>query len=454
MPFTPHTEEDIRQMLATLGLPSLESLFDDIPPGLRCGELDLPPGMNEMEVVRLGKQKARQNRPLRCFAGGGAYEHHIPAAVWSLASRGEFYSSYTPYQAEASQGTLQVLYEYQSMMAGLTGLDVSNASLYDGASGLAEAIRMAVRSNRKSGSGPVLLPRTINPAYRRVVATLAGAQNIDLVELPYDPVTGCTDPAVLQQYAGNGVAALVIPQPNHFGGLEPVDALTDWAKANGALAIALVNPTSLGLLKPPGEWGETGVDIACGDGQPLGIPLSGGGPYFGFLCCRREYLHQIPGRLAGRTVDADGKPGFTLTLQAREQHIRRGRATSNICTNQGLMVTAAAIYLALLGPQGLQRVALASHANTGRLMQSLSEIEGIERVFESSFFHEAVYRTPMPAAELLRRLAERGILGGCDLSGDYPELGQAISICATEMRNEEDIAMYARELADIFGGRG
>jgi len=452
MPFTPHTDEDIRHMLDVLGLPTLEALFDEIPPELRCGKLNLPEGMNEMEVVRLGKLQARRNRPLLCFAGGGAYEHHIPAAVWAVAARGEFYSSYTPYQAEASQGTLQVLYEYQSMMVGLTGLDVSNASMYDGASGLAEAVRMAVRCNRASRSGRILLPRTINPAYRRVVATHVAAQTIDLVELPYDPATGCTDLAALESHAGSDISALVIPQTNHFGRLEPVDTLTDWARANGALAVALVNPTALGLLKPPGDWGAAGAQIACGEGQPLGIPLSGGGPYFGFLCCRKEYLHQIPGRLAGRTVDADGKPGFTLTLQAREQHIRRGKATSNICTNQGLMATAATIYLALLGPEGLRRTALASHINTSKLIRQLAAIEGVERLFDGPIFHEAVYRTRLPSAELLDRLADRGIHGGCDLSGDYPELGQAISVCATEMRTEEEIGMYVRELTGILLG--
>lgn len=451
MAFIPHTDDDIREMLAALNAVSVDVLFDEIPAELRYREPSLPTGLKEMDVVRLMAGRARNNRSLLCFAGGGAYEHHIPAAVWALASRGEFYSAYTPYQPEASQGTLQVLYEYQSMMASLTGLDVSNASMYDGASALAEAVLMAVRVNRKSESRCILMPRTVNPVYRRVVATLVGAQNLELVELPYDAATGRTDAACLEAYAGTDIAALVIPQPNVFGVLEPVDALADWARTHGAVAIGLVNPIALGLLKPPGEWGEAGVDIACGEGQPLGIPLSGGGPYFGFLCCRRELVHQIPGRLTGRTVDLDGKPGFTLTLQAREQHIRRGRAMSNICTNQGLMVTAATVYMSLLGPEGLRRVALASHANTARLMERLASIGGVERVFAGPFFHEAVYRTPCPASSLLDDLAERGILGGCDLSGDYPELGEAIAVCATELRTDEDIERYGRELAAILG---
>jgi glycine dehydrogenase subunit 1 len=450
MPFIPHTEADIRDMLAALGAASVDDLFDEIPAALRCGELDIPAGLKEMEAAKLMGERARMNKPLLCFAGGGAYEHHIPAAVWAVASRGEFYSAYTPYQAEASQGTLQVLYEYQSMMASLTGLEVANASLYDEASGLAEAVLMAVRVNRKSRSRRVLMPKTVPPSCREAVRTIVGAQNLDLVELPYDPKTGRTDPAALEPYAGADIAALVIPQPNFFGMLEPVDTLTDWARANGAVAVALANPIALGLLKPPGEWGAAGADIVCGNGQPLGAPLSGGGPYFGFLCCRQELVHQMPGRLAGRTVDMDGKPGFTLTLQAREQHIRRGRATSNICTNQGLMVTAAAIYMALLGPEGLRRVALACHANTGRLMERLTGIEGVGRVFEGPFFHEAVYRTARPAAEVLDKLAERGILGGCDISEDYPELGEAVLVCATEMRGEGEIDFFAHEMQAIL----
>jgi glycine dehydrogenase subunit 1 len=450
MPFIPHTESDIRDMLAALGAGSVEDLFDEIPSALRASELNIPPALKEMEIARLMAGRARENRPLVCFAGGGAYEHHIPAAVWAIASRGEFYSSYTPYQAEASQGTLQVLYEYQTMIASLVGMDVANASLYDGASGLAEAVLMAVRCNKKSESRRVLMPRTVPPVYRRVVRSIVAAQDLDLVELPFDPASGCTNPAALDAYAGTDIAALVIPQPNYFGILEPVDALADWAAAHGALAVGLVNPVALALLKPPGEWGAAGADIVCGNGQPLGSPLAGGGPWFGFLACRKALVHQMPGRLAGRTVDVDGKPGFTLTLQAREQHIRRGRATSNICTNQGLMVTAATIHMALLGPEGLRRVALACHANTAALMDRLTAIEGVERMFDGPFFHESAYRTRLPAEEVLDRLAERGILGGIDLSAEYPELGEAVLVCATEMRGEDEIGDYEKALASIF----
>jgi glycine dehydrogenase subunit 1 len=446
MPFTPHTDADIQEMLTLLGVASIEDLFDEIPGELRSRQLDIPLGLKESEVTRMMAARGRLNKPLLCFAGGGAYEHYIPAAVWEIASRGEFYSSYTPYQAEASQGTLQVLYEYQTMIASLTAMDVANASLYDGASGLAEAVLMALRANKRSVSRRVLIPKTVAPIYRKVMRTIVDAQNLDLVELPFDSHTGCTDLTALAAHSASDIAALVIPQPNYFGMLEAVDQLTDWAKDNGAMTVALVNPIAMGLLKPPGEWGHAGADIVCGNGQPLGAPLSGGGPYFGFLCCRKELVHQLPGRLVGRTIDIEGKVGFTLTLQAREQHIRRGRATSNICTNQGLMVTAATVYMALLGPEGLRRVALASHDNTCRLMRCLTEIEGVDRVFAGSFFHEAVYRTTRPAAEVLEALTEQNILGGCDLSADYPELGEAILVCATEMRGDDDIALYGREL--------
>lgn len=448
MPFIPHTEDDVRQMLAAIGASGIEDLFDEIPPELRAeGALEnIPDGMGEMDIARLMTARAEQDgRPL-CFAGAGAYDHHIPAAVWEIATRGEFYSSYTPYQAEASQGTLQLLYEYQTMMASLTGMDVSNASLYDGASALAEAVLMAVRANRKSQSKRVLLPSTVHPVYRKVVSAIVKTQNIDLVELAYCTECGHTVPEALEKYSSQDIAALVIPQPNFFGVLEEVDALTDWAHRNGALAIGLVNPVSLALLAPPGAWGEKGADIVCGEGQPLGAPLSSGGPYFGFLCCKQEHVRQMPGRIVGRTVDLDGKPGFTLTLQAREQHIRRSKATSNICTNQGLVVTAATIHMSLLGPDGLERVAGACHANTLTLIDKLTAIPGVTKLFDRPLFHEAVLQLPRPAGEVLRELAAQGVLGGYDLSEDYPELGHALLVCATETRTVDDIEIYADHL--------
>lgn len=451
MPFIPHTENDIREMLAVIGVPSIESLFDEIPEMLRSRPLDrVPQRLSEMDVSRLIQRLASKDGRLLNFCGAGAYEHHIPAAVWEIATRGEFYSSYTPYQAEASQGTLQLLYEYQSMMCALTGMGVSNASLYDGASALAEALLMAVRVNSKVGSTRVLMPVTVHPRYRAVVRSITQAQGIDLVPVQYDPERGVTLVSELNSLAGTGFAAVVIAQPTFFGTLEEVDTLTDWAHAQGALAVALVNPLTLALLKPPGEWGKKGADLVCGDGQPLGAPLSCGGPYFGFLTARREYVRQMPGRIVGRTIDADGRTGFTLTLQAREQHIRRSKATSNICTNQGLLVTAAAIYMALLGPLGLERVASLCVANTRQLIDRLSAISGIALRFTGSFFHEAVVQTPRSAKTLLAALADHGILGGYDLSADYPELEGAVLVCATEVRTTEDIDHYIHTIASIL----
>ncbi len=451
MPFIPHTPADVQAMLAAIGAPNLEALFDEIPPALRIGQLPaLPEALNELQVSRLLETRAADySRPL-CFLGAGAYEHHIPAAVWEIVGRGEFYSAYTPYQPEASQGTLQVLYEYQSMMAGLTAMAVSNASLYDGASALAEALLMAVRANRKSKSKRVLVPRALHPLYRRTAHAIVHNQGIELVEVPYDPAGGHTPVEALAAYAGQDFAALVIPQPNFFGVLEEVDALTDWAHRHHALAVAVVNPTALAILNPPGEWGESGADIVCGDGQPLGSPLASGGPYFGFLCCRQEWVRQMPGRLVGRTVDLDGKTGFTLTLQAREQHIRRSKATSNICTNQGLMVTAATLYLSLLGPHGLEQIAAACHANTRALVEQLAQVPGVSRAFDRPTFHETILKLPRPAGEVLEGLLARGILGGFDPSGDYPELGHALLVCATETKDERDLQRYAAALTEVL----
>ncbi len=453
MPFIPHTEDETQQMLETIGVSNIEALFDEIPQVLRCGALEaIPEGLSEMEIGQLMAARAEQDGEATCFIGAGAYDHHIPAAVWQLASRGEFYTAYTPYQAEASQGTLQLLYEFQSMMTALMSMDVSNASLYDGASALAEAILMAVRANRKSKSRRILLPRTLHPAYRRVVKALVGNQGIELVELPFNTESGQTDLSALEPYTGEDITALVIPQPNFFGVLEEVDQLTNWADENKALAIGVVNPVASSILTPPGEWGEKGADICCGDGQPLGAPLASGGPYFGFLCCRDKLVRQMPGRIIGRTVDREGEVGYTLTLQAREQHIRRSKATSNICTNQGLMATAATIHMALLSAEGLERVALACHANTQLLNEKLAAIKGVKRAFSGAVFHEVVLKLPTSCKEVLRALANHQLLGGYDMSEEYPELGSALLVCATEKRTDIEIERYARKLARILSG--
>jgi len=451
MPFIPHTEDDIRAMLDAIGVDSIERLFEEIPAELVIDELPgVPDALSEMEVTRLMRERAARDGSPLCFIGAGAYEHHIPAAVWEVTTRGEFYSAYTPYQAEASQGTLQVIYEYQTMMAGLTGMDVSNASLYDGASALAEAALMAVRANRKAKSRRVLLAAGVTPVYRKVAEAIAGTQGLSFEYLPLDPATGLTRLQALAE-AGEPPVAVVIQQPSFLGTLEDMDELTDRARALGALVIAVVNPTSLAVLKPPGEWGEEGADIVCGEGQPLGVPLSSGGPYFGFMAARKNFVRQMPGRIVGRTVDLDGKPGFTLTLQAREQHIRRSKATSNICTNQGLMVTAATIYMSLLGEEGLARVATECHERTTALCEALAAIDGVERAFDTPYFHEALLRLDRPVAPVLAELSARGVLGGYDVSADYPELGDVLLVCATETKTDEDIRRYAEAMADVLG---
>ena len=453
MSFIPHTADDVRDMLATIGAPGIDALFDEIPAELRSRGLDgIPPAASEMQIGRLMLARAaRDGRPLN-FIGAGAYEHHVPAAVWAIVTRGEFYSAYTPYQAEASQGTLQLLYEYQSMMSSLTGLEASNASLYDGATALAEACLMAVRAHRKSKSARILIPASVNPRYREVVEAVAGGQRLAFELLPYDDRGGHLTVASLEKYRGQDITALVIQQPNFFGTLEDVDALTDLAHELGMLVIAVVNPTSLAILKPPGQWGTKGVDIACGEGQPLGVPLSSGGPYFGFMTTRMEHVRQMPGRIIGRTVDLDGKTGFTLTLQAREQHIRRSKATSNICTNQGLLVTAATIYMSLVGPRGLAQVAATSMQRTAELVAALSKVRGVRVAFDRPRFHEALLVLDRPVAPVLEALAARGIVGGYDASRDYPSLGHALLVCATETRTREDIDAYAAALAGIMTG--
>jgi glycine dehydrogenase subunit 1 len=436
-------------MLEAIGAKSIEELFDEIPAELKIEALDgIPEAMSEMEITRLMRERAAMDGAALCFIGAGAYEHHIPQAVWDIATRGEYYSAYTPYQAEASQGTLQTIYEYQSMITELTGLDVSNASLYDGASGLAEAALMAVRSNRKASSRQVLLAPGVNPIYGKVAKAIAGSQGLTFDYLPMDAATGNLDFGALDD--GAHPVAVVVQQPTFLGTLEDVDRLTDWAHGHGALLIAIANPTSLAVLKAPGHWGEKGADIACGDGQPLGVPLSSGGPYFGYMTCKEQIVRQMPGRIIGRTTDLDGNPGFTLTLQAREQHIRRSKATSNICTNQGLMVTAATIYMSLLGTDGLAAVAKQSVANTAKLVAGLTSIDGIERLFDGPAFHEVALKLDRPVAPVLESLAARHILGGYDLGADYPDLGSALLVCATETKTDADIGAYVAAMRELF----
>ncbi len=451
MPFIPHTPADVRTMLDTIGVDSVSALFDEIPAHLRCRPLTaIADGLSEMDALRVMQERSNQDAGALCFIGAGAYEHHIPAVVWDIVARGEFMTAYTPYQAEASQGTLQVIYEFQSMMAHITGMDVCNASVYDGASGLAEAVLMAIRAHRKSKSKRILMPRTVSPLYRETVKAIVTMQGIEVVELDYNHHSGALDLSSLTQYEGQDFAALVIPFPNFFGVMEDVDALTRWAETNHIFVIAVVNPMALAILTPPREWGDRGADIVVGEGQPFGIPLSSGGPYVGFVCCKQEHVRQMPGRIIGRTVDLEGKEGFTLTLQAREQHIRRAKATSNICTNQGLAMTAATIYLSLMGAEGLERVALSSHRNIGLLAQQVSQLDGVEVLFTRPVFHETVLRLTKPVAPVLAAMAKNGVLAGYDLSTDYPELGNAVVVCTTETKNNADLNRFVQVLAQAL----
>lgn len=451
MPYIPHTDDDKKAMLASIGVSKTNDLFDEIPANLRYDELkNIPLGITEMAMLQEAHTLADNNHNGSCFIGAGSYDHHIPAAVWDIASRGEFLTAYTPYQAEASQGTLQLLYEFQTMIAELTAMDVANASLYDGATALAEAVLMATRINKQSHTKRVLVAGAMHPFYHETLETIVRNQHIEIITLPYEAGEGTTMLSALENYSNVDITALVIVQPNFFGCLEQVDALTDWAANNKTISIACVNPVSLALLKPPGQWGAEGVDIVCGEGQPLGAPMASGGPYFGFFSTRMEHVRQMPGRLIGQTLDQDGKQGFTLTLQAREQHIRRGKATSNICTNQGLLVTAATIHMSLLGPTGLKSVAQQCHLNTMELADSLTQIPGVDRAFSSACFHEVLLKLNRPVDDVLRALSAQGINGGYNITPHYPELANTLLICATEMRTEQEIKHYADTLKQIM----
>ena len=437
MPFIPHTQSDIDTMLQAIGETCTAALFDEIPDDMRFkGELNLPDSLSEMGLMRLMQQRARRDEVALNFVGAGAYEHHIPAAVWDLASRGEFMTAYTPYQAEASQGTLQLIYEFQTMISRLTRMEVANASVYDGASALAEAMLMAVRANKKNKSRLILVAGNLNPRYLKACQAIVKNQGLELRSVPFSSETGCIEWPVSDL---EDAAALAIAYPNFFGGLDAVDELTTLAHEQGALVIGVVNPTAMALLKPPGSWGEQGADIVVGDGQPLGIPLSSGGPYLGFMCCKKQIVRQMPGRIIGRTEDSDGTPGFTLTLQAREQHIRRGKATSNICTNQGLLVTAATIYMSLLGSQGLREVAVASHKGLGMLRSELAAI-GITPRFNGPCFHEQVFELPVAADAVVNALVRESVVPGLSLAFMGERFAHSLLINVTETKTEEDFA--------------
>ncbi len=461
MPFIPHTQSDVEEMLSHIGVDKIDALFDEIPQHLISDRLDnVPEGRSEMAMLQYMAQRAEQDQGYTCFLGGGSYDHHIPSAVWDLTTRGEFMTAYTPYQAEASQGTLQLIYEYQTMMASLTALDVSNASVYDGASGLAEAVLMAVRANKKNKDGRILIAQSVHPHYTQTTRNIVRNQDVAIDMLALDG-NGLVDSQQLATAVGDTPpSAVVVQQPNFFGGLEAVDALTDWAHAQGALVIAVVNPMSLGILKPPGEWGEQGADIAVGDGQPFGVPMASGGPSFGFICARSALMRQLPGRIIGRTEDLEGKVGYALTLQAREQHIRRGKATSNICTNQGLLVTAGTIYMSLMGPQGIRETALDCHRKAAELRQRLLAVDGVTDFFPGPSFHEFALSLPVPAAQVIEYMLGHKILAGLNLA-DFAGSGldhgnNGLLVAVTEKRTQEEldnyVAVFAQALNELTSG--
>lgn len=438
MDYVPHTTEEILEMIHRLGLSSTEELFTPIPEELRSARIDLTAPKTEMEIWQemIGwNSKLTKDRAEISFIGGGAYEHFIPAVVDEIISRGEFYTSYTPYQAEISQGTLQTIFEFQTMICELTGMDVANASIYDGASALAEAVLMAMRINGKKN---VLVPESLNPFYRQVISTYLGGSEEVIITIPTTD-SGTIDLNFIVDQLTDETSAVIVQNPNFFGCLEPVAEIGEILKDNSIVYIASVNPISLGLIAPPGEYG---AHIAVGEGQPLGIPLSFGGPYLGFFASKMEFIRRMPGRIVGETVDSKGHTGYVLTVQTREQHIRREKATSNICTNQALCALMASVYLASLGPNGLAEVGQLNWDTSHYLAHRLSEFPGIELRHTAPFFNEFVIRSPLPARSALEGLRVEGILGGLPLGQWFPERENEILVCCTETKSLEEIDRY------------
>lgn len=444
MSYVPHTDADRQAMLKTLGVISTDALFDDVPEHVRFPDLRLPEALTEMEVVGELNEIASFNLPASettLFLGAGAYNHYIPAVVDHMLRRGEFYTAYTPYQPEVSQGTLQAVFEYQSMICALTGMEVANASHYDGATALAEAVIMALNVKR-GRRNRVLLSPNIHPQYRETVHTYTQGMELEIVgETSGDSLSDLT--AELNE----NTALLAVQYPDFFGQLEDLHGLADAAHKVGALLCVVTNPISLGMLNPPGHYG---ADIVVGDGQPLGIPLSFGGPYLGFFATSNQHVRKMAGRLVGETVDANGARGFVLTLSTREQHIRRDKATSNICTNQGLMALAATVYLSLMGKQGLRQIAELCYHKAHYAAQQIDCLEGYSVFQDKPFFHEFVVQCPHPVAEINAYLLDNwGIIGGYDLSQDYPHRTKQMLVAVTEMNSKEEIEILATALAEV-----
>jgi glycine dehydrogenase subunit 1 len=446
MKFIPHTDADRREMLATIGVDSIDALFDVVPAQKRFPTLNLPEPLTEMEAMGELKSIAAANDSADdfvSFLGAGAYHHYIPSGVDAILRRGEYYTAYTPYQPEISQGTLQAIFEYQSLIVGLTGMEVSNASHYDGATALAEAVNMARVIHRGTRKKVILSPG-LHPHYRATVRTYEHGSDTQLVGEDLDLSAG---PDALIGLIDENTGIVCVAYPDFFGRIYDYSELAAAAHSKGALLAVSVNPTALGLLKPPGEFG---ADIVTGEGQPLGIALSFGGPYLGILTTKMEYVRSLAGRLVGETVDKRGQRGYVLTLSTREQHIKREKASSNICTNQGLMMLAATVYMSLLGKQGLREVAESCYHKAHYAAEQISKLKGFKLKFKDTmFFHEFVIESPIPAKELNARLLERGIIGGYALGEDYPTLKNASLLALTEMNSKEEIDFLIETLAEV-----
>jgi glycine dehydrogenase subunit 1 len=445
MAYTPHTNADHERMLATIGVDSIEDLFADIPASVRADRFEIPPPLSEQEVrAELSRLAGRNQTPQISFLGAGAYRHLVPAVVGEVIGRAEFATAYTPYQPEVSQGTLQSIYEFQSLICELTGMEVASASHYDGATATAEAALMACRLTRRDR---IAVSTAVSPQVRQVLATYCSGPGIEIVEVAADLAEGGSGLTPVDAAAAaidESVACLVAQQPNFFGGIEPMRELGDAAHVAGAQFVALVEPTSLALLAPPGSYG---ADIVAAEGQPLGIPLSFGGPYVGLMAARMESVRQMPGRLVGATRDAAGRRGYVLTLQAREQHIRREKAASNICTNQALCALAATAYLSAVGPAGLREVAELSMTQTRHLAAALEERGLGERRFNAPYFAEVAMRVP-DAERRHAALAERGIVAGYPLATGYPELAGTLLLAATELTSDDEIGALVTALEE------
>jgi len=438
MSFTPHTPEEIREMLATIGVGSIDDLFRPIPKELRARSFDLPPGISEFEMMARLQEMAAQNGHVVPFVGGGYYDHVIPAAVDHLAGRSEFYTAYTPYQPEISQGSLQALFEYQSAICRLTSLEASNASLYDGGTALAEAAMMALRV---TGRDRVILDGAINPFHRAIVRTYLANLPVEIVELP--PVNGMLDRQSLDGMLDGRCAAVMVQNPTFFGCVADYSDLAAQVHKSGALLVSSVYAVSLGLLKTPGEMG---VDIAVGDGQSLGNHLSFGGPAFGFIAAKKQYIRNMPGRIVGETVDREGRRGFVLTLQAREQHIKRHKATSNICSNQSLCALRGLIFLVSLGKRGLVELARLNRDNAEYAKRALAAVRGVSIPFGGPTFNEFSIRLPKRADDVVASLLQRGIAAGVPLGSYYPGEENSLVVTVTEKRSKAEIDLLAREL--------